>query len=174
MTDENPKSPWAWPGIVDKMKELLTRGETSSKVAKALNKDFPTRLTRNAVIGKAHRLKIIRPATAPKVRGEALRQANNVAARKQAQKPKPKPKAKSFVPEPRPPRQIPADKIWLDVEGSKPFLERRHCECAWPVGDKRVCSAPIKKGSYCKAHARVAYVATSSPRDLERGLRRHL
>jgi hypothetical protein len=51
-------SPWALHGekIVERLKELFSAGGSCAQIAAVLSTDFQTRVTRNAVIGKASRL----------------------------------------------------------------------------------------------------------------------
>jgi GcrA cell cycle regulator len=126
-------------------------------------------VTRNAVLGKIHRLGLSKPRA-------------------------PRPPAKR-TPEPRPrrplvsaaravllaqPRAVAAAPVPLDVgPGLVPHLEdlpRRACH--WPLGDPQAndfafCGRPAETGPYCPAHAGVAYRGPGvSVVELERLLRR--
>ena len=148
-----PRSPWEWPGIVDRLIGLVGTGLGSTGIAKILSREFPVCLTRNAVIGKRDRLGIKGPAKEPRqAQGETGRLVARLNVRKK----------------PNPPREIPPSDVWNDLPGSRPFLERKRDECAWPVGEGRVCCKPVEQGSYCSLHASIAYTGTGSAKDLLR------
>lgn len=58
-----PEDPWQKPGIIDKLKSMRASGISASIIAKALNDEFATSFSRNAIIGKASRLGLATPGT---------------------------------------------------------------------------------------------------------------
>jgi hypothetical protein len=130
---------------VEKLKELWSDGLSCTQVARALGGT-----TRNAVIGKVHRLGIDRKApSGPKPRsvpGHAPRMAQKSA------------EAKSIpesVSEPTPVPAKPTDLITLDKLGND--------TCRYPDkmrdGEHLFCGAAPKEGSpYCSAHHAITHV----------------
>ena len=126
------------------LKKLWGDGRTAAEIAKALGTGF----TRNAVIGKAHRLKLssrVSPISAP------------------APKVKPANTQKSaIVPRPRP---VMAAPVKIDVKGIK-MIDLKERMCRWPLGDPKdpefnFCGCNTVPGMpYCVDHARMAYQAT--------------
>lgn len=136
---------------IDQLKKLQAGGHSASQIAAKLGG-----VTRNAVIGKIHRLGLDpmakpRASSMPRAAKMLLRKAPKITA-----KPKVQPVA------PPPVRQD------IDVLRPKPLLKRimdsdwngRH-ECCWPVeGEKentRFCCHPVSgESSYCEYHRRAA------------------
>jgi len=128
---------------------LLTRlwgeGKTAAEIASALGG-----VTRNAVIGKAHRLKL----------------SNRVSPIQQNKKPT-APKTERKAPEPvkaAQPREKAGEVSLLDLE---PRM------CRWPLGDPQdeafgFCGEDKLSGvPYCEEHAKLAYQAASRNRILQ-------
>ena len=110
--------------------------------------------SRNAVLGKAHRLRLPRKKTAPVRR--------HVRARSHAVKPafvKPKPRP---LPRPRPVSPNP-NPIEIPVAVMLSIMELTDHACKFPIGDPRepgfgFCGHPSTEGKpYCAYHCRVAY-----------------
>lgn len=132
------------------LKKLWGEGKTAAEIAKELGG-----VTRNAVIGKAHRLKLSnrvspiqqnkKPVAAP---APAKQQQNN------------KPSATATPTVKRKPRvEIPID----DDRERIPLTDLKAGQCRWPIGDPRdenfgFCGAPSISGlPYCLEHAQIAY-----------------
>lgn len=147
-------SPWTDERIAT-LKRMWGEGATRSQIAAALGGG----ISRNAVIGKAHRLglasrpsPIIRDGRPSPMKGKRRARSLNAdaatsaaAARKrQVAAPEP-PKVQGYVPRPR--------------------ISSR--ECAWPEGEAlpyRFCGAPTVEGKpYCTDHCRLAYRGTPTP-----------
>ncbi|MCD8498131.1 MAG: GcrA family cell cycle regulator [Alphaproteobacteria bacterium] len=134
------------------LKKLWGEGKTAAEIASALGG-----ITRNAVIGKAHRLKLsnrlspIQPATK-----KTVKQAANTST----------PPAEKKVPKAKPAIQAPVGKGLSMAE-----LTAR--QCRWPEGDPKeagfgFCGHTIATGlPYCEEHARMAYQAASRNRILK-------
>ncbi len=116
------------------LKGLWANGLPASQIASILGGG----LTRNAIIGKVHRLKLVqrRPTPAPMAR---KRRVTTVPVAK-----------------PIPDTMIP-------IEQRKTLLQLTHRTCRWPVGhpgddDFFFCGAmPVHKQPYCAAHCQRAY-----------------
>ncbi len=124
------------------LKQLWGEGKTAAEIAKALGEG----VTRNAVIGKAHRLKLSN-------RVSPIQQNDNV---KPAE---PEKKAKPVVP-----------KV---VEGGVKLADLKERMCRWPTGDPKdadfhFCGCPSVPGiPYCAEHAKAAYQAPGRSRTLQ-------
>ena len=154
---------------VDLLKQLWGEGKTAKEIAQLLGGG----LTRNAVIGKAHRMKLsgrVSPIQQNKstqqkrVENEARSQGKLVDAKKPATKApmKPKEKVAKVTPLPLRRRDVPAaasEALGTPVELSQ-INERT---CRWPIGDPKeddfhFCGAESNPSlPYCDVHASIAY-----------------
>lgn len=161
-----------WPEAhVEQLRALWAEGKTATEIAMALGNGF----TRNAVIGKVHRLKLARrrrDGVQSSIRLEAL-------ARKLQAPPRVSP-GRGTPRDPKPlamQHRIAVRKAPVDVDASelkilksdawKPLpdtvplgLEQleRH-QCRWPIGDGPILFCGCDRGehhAYCDAHARLA------------------
>lgn len=132
---------------VSLLKKLWGEGKTAAEIAKTLGG-----VTRNAVIGKAHRLKL----------------SNRVSPIQQNKKPSPKPVEKKIV---RPPVQ--KFVVMIEKGPRVPLVELNNRMCRWPLGDPKeesfgFCGAENYAGlPYCADHAKVAYQAATRNRILK-------
>ena len=156
-------APWT-EERVEQLRKLWLDGLSASRIAGELAGG----VTRNAVIGKVHRLglsgRIKAPVAAPGLRPKpakpidvppravAMPMRGNVALAVQSQ-----PAAMPLR------RSTSEDKVVSMVENVT-IMELRESMCRWPVGDPsssefRYCGgkAPIGEGPYCKLHSRMAY-----------------
>lgn len=125
------------------LKKMWVEGKTAAEIAKELGG-----VTRNAVIGKAHRLKL----------------SNRVSPIQQNKKPVAKPviekKAEKVIVQKR-------------TEPSVSLLDLKAGECRWPIGDPReadfgFCGHGAIVGlPYCPEHAKAAYQAATRNRILQ-------
>ncbi len=147
---------------VEILSKLWADGLSASQIAKQLGG-----VTRNAVIGKVHRLglsgraKPSRPAT--------RRAAKPAAARTAAVKPKARAKPKTpSIPKIRSatqdaPLPAPVEAKPLPNGEFATILTIRDHMCKWPIGDPgdndfRFCGRKVKDSEpYCSAHCQVAY-----------------
>jgi GcrA cell cycle regulator len=147
---------------IEMLRRLWGQGQTASQIATALGG-----VTRNAVIGKAHRLGLTgRPSPIKRdaAGGDAPRR--RPAARRIAMTPQPKPmmpvqrtNVAAAQPEAAPP---PAPQ-----ERARAYPARAHGaggkSCSWPVGDPKqpgfhFCGEPAEPGRpYCPQHCHMAY-----------------
>lgn len=160
---------------VTTLKKLWLDGLSASQIAKQLGG-----VTRNAVIGKVHRLGL-----------------SGRAAPSQPQRPafKPQRVARPAAPAPQPVRRpavvggpvAPSPVIHrVEEAGSATVLTLGAHMCKWPIGDPSsdgfsFCGRRTgEDGPYCSEHARVAYqpaqkkTGRSGPSELARSLRRYI
>jgi GcrA cell cycle regulator len=158
---------------VDTLKKLWQDGLSASQIAKQLGG-----VTRNAVIGKVHRL------------GLSGRAAPSKPARPIFKAPRP---ARPAVSHPATPRRIaeptmqaasPTVRYHDESPGSATVLTLGAHMCKWPIGDPSTdgftfCGRRSSEGPYCVEHARVAYQPPqgrkkSTAAELARSLRRYI
>lgn len=160
---------------IEMLKEMWGHGYSASEIAKQLGG-----LTRNAVIGKAHRLKLSVRGAAPRIEAK---QQQRVAAVSMASSISPvssqagiKPSSRKRVmlrplpsmpmPTEMPPQERPSAFSALDnIKRSEGISVTKagDRQCRWPVGDPRspdfrFCGCPAYESlPYCIDHARIAY-----------------
>jgi len=119
-------------------------------------------LSKNAIIGKAHRLHLA-PRPSPILpKGSGSRPGQHRRIRKDGPSLPPLRSVADDTAPPRPPAPAPA-------ESAAPVFVRRVSRdpCCWPTGEPgtrsyRTCDAPAKPGKpYCVEHAEAAYVPAS-------------
>lgn len=126
---------------VELLTQLWGQGKTAAEIAKLLGEG----VTRNAVIGKAHRLKLSN-------RASPIQQNDNV---------KPKEPVK---------KTVKAKK--KSTKGVK-LADLKERMCHWPIGDPKdknfhFCGCPSAPGMpYCEEHAKIAYQAPGKARTLQ-------
>jgi GcrA cell cycle regulator len=140
---------------VEQLKTLWGGGGSASQIARALGG-----VTRNAVIGKVHRLGLAGRASPSRSERPRLPMA---------------PKAPSVR------AQVPAlpvveeDPLTLEDGNFATVLTISDRMCRWPIGDPAAtefhfCGRSPKAGSpYCEAHARKAYQPQQQRRDKDKG-----
>ena len=127
---------------VEQLRSLWTEGLSASQIARVLGG-----VTRNAVIGKVHRLGLAGRATPARADRPRLPSAPKVTVRAQT------PAAPVVEEEP----------VILDDGSFATVLTINDRMCKWPIGDPsenefHFCGRKPKNGSpYCEAHARKAY-----------------
>ena len=131
---------------VEKLKELWSKGHTASQIAGMLGDT-----TRNAVIGKAHRLNL--EARAPSKQSSLPKSRENRQIIKRS--PAPMSRKAKF-------QSILLDKNF-EAENPKKLEELDDSTCRWPNGhpdqsDFYFCGRkPVEKFSYCKLHILYAF-----------------
>jgi GcrA cell cycle regulator len=129
---------------VEQLKTLWTEGLSASQIARALGG-----VTRNAVIGKVHRLGLAGRASPSRAERPRLPMAPKVPSMRAHHVP-----AAPVVEE---------DPLLLDDGNFATVLTISDRMCRWPIGDPagtefHFCGRSPKAGSpYCEAHARKAY-----------------
>ena len=159
---------------VELLKKLWQDGLSASQIAKQLGG-----VTRNAVIGKVHRL------------GLSGRAAPSQPARPVFKAPRP---ARPVATAPAAPRRVVTEEVRtapmpvpvhrIEEPGSATVLTLGAHMCKWPIGDPSsdgftFCGRRSSEGPYCGEHARVAYQPQQSkkkagPTELARSLRRYI
>ena len=173
---------------VEKLKAMWGEGQSASQIAKELGG-----VTRNAVIGKVHRLGLSnRASSKPAAPAADAKPAKPAAPKVEAA---PAPKAEPAAPpkpviqsatarrEPPPPtpamledQQRTAEALAAIEKKAKKLnlLELTERTCKWPIGDPATsafwfCGLPVQAGKpYCEAHVTVAFQPASSRRDRRR------
>jgi GcrA cell cycle regulator len=148
---------------VDLLRRLWNDGLSASQVAAELGPG----ITRNAVIGKIHRLGLAERAKTPNAQRPR-------AAKPSRQHPSPRGQgptvmgnvALAFAPRPltAPAPRLMAEEVVVPISERVTLMELREAMCRWPIGDPttsefRFCGAksPDGQGPYCSHHARLAY-----------------
>jgi GcrA cell cycle regulator len=178
---------------VETLKKMWSEGQSASQIAKELGG-----VTRNAVIGKVHRLGLSnRSGGAP---AKPVTKEKPAATRPAAEKAEAKPTAESvaqpaekpvvplrrqIIPAGQPlPPQPSANEISPEALASVREVEKKSKKislmeltertCKWPVGDPATddfwfCGLTVQPGKpYCEAHVGVAFQPMSSRRDRRR------
>jgi len=175
---------------VETLKTLWGEGQSASQIAKVLGG-----VTRNAVIGKVHRLglasrtaakpepaKAVKEAPAPKAKAKAKASPKLVEKPAAVAKDKPKPltthkppSVTSTFPHPPAPSEPLVDLVDVDAAAKKlSLLELNERTCKWPIGDPSAgefyfCGHAAAPGKpYCSSHVAAAYQPMSSRRDRDR------
>ena len=142
--------PWT-DDRVETLTQLWREGASATQIANRLGG-----VTRNAVIGKIHRL------------GLSGRGAPSAPGTR-----RPKPKAEPRLRRPSPLRLSPKRVALGDAGDQRPpetgtatILSVRFGQCRWPIGDPLaddfcLCGRPAERGAYCAPHGALAYRATS-------------
>ena len=142
------------PEKVEKLKELWGKGSTASEIAQILGG-----VTRNAVIGKAHRLNLSGKIQTKKSSSFVANNSNdeNKIARKNLRRGK----FKSLI----------IDKNF-EPENPKQLEELNENSCKWPIGHPNednfyFCGRTSLKGfSYCKLHLLYAFQPKNKKEDV--------
>ena len=142
---------------IEEMRRLWKDGLSAGQIAAELGGT-----SRNAVLGKLNRLKLLRsrlPASPPMRAPREVLPPLSDAARGLA--------LRAVAPEPPayPELDVP-ESVFSPLPGvpARPWLSREDDECAFPVGgdgaDLKSCCAPVRQGSaYCAVHHRRVYRA---------------
>ena len=131
----------------EKLKELWTKGHTASQIAEILGGT-----TRNAVIGKAHRLNLETRGTSKKQSAKPVNIIDKDTQKTKTQKLGRKAKFKALL----------LDKSF-EKENPKKLEELTDDTCRWPIGHPYeekfyFCGRkPMEKFPYCKLHVLYAF-----------------
>jgi len=173
----------AWTNeIVEQLKQHWIDGKSASQIASLLGNG----VTRNAVIGKVHRLGLAGRATAPSAtiprpRRTAPPPAHRVAGPRLGSSP---PRvmrgatALALAAETLPEVQEPEfESVVVPMSLRVTIVELKESMCRWPLGDPatsefRYCGSPAASGPYCAYHGGLAYQpAQERRRDRDRARR---
>jgi GcrA cell cycle regulator len=161
---------------VELLKKLWADGLSASQIAKQLGG-----VTRNAVIGKVHRLGLSGRA-AP---SQPARPAFKAPRAPRAAVAAPAAPRRIEAPAPAPVAAMPTSPVvYKEEPGSATVLTLGAHMCKWPIGDPAsdsfsFCGRRSSDGPYCSDHARVAYQpqqkrVRSGTSKLARSLRRYM
>ena len=163
---------------VGALKKLWLEGQSASQIAKQLGGG----VTRNAVIGKVHRLGLSGRATP----SQPARTATTFRPARTRTTPPAQPSAPRRIeaaqPQPRPVAPTPSLPAVAEMPGTATVMTLGAHMCKWPIGDPSstefsFCGRRASEGVYCVEHARVAYqpqVRKGGSNDLARSLRRYI
>jgi hypothetical protein len=150
-------------GMLERLRALCADRDSGSftAIADKLNREFGTNVSRSAVLGKAHRLKI---AKRPRPQTQAPRFKQPVP------KPAPKPAPVAAIAKPAPLSKPapPQPTVVLDRAACKHpdgvhLSDLRGHHCKWPLWDHReqptlmFCGETAEIGPYCGGHAALSY-----------------
>jgi len=163
---------------VGALKKLWLEGQSASQIAKQLGGG----VTRNAVIGKVHRLGLSGRATP----SQPARAATNFRPARVRTTPPAQPSAPRRIeaaqPAPRPIVAAPVQPTVAELPGTATVMTLGAHMCKWPIGDPSstefsFCGRRASEGVYCGEHARVAYqpqIKRGGKEELARSLRRYI
>lgn len=141
---------------VSVLKKLWGEGRTAAEIAKELGG-----VTRNAVIGKAHRLKLSNRVSP--IQQNNKKPVQKVVERKEVERETVQQNVTVFVPSEKP-------KIRASQARLQSLLDLKPRACRWPVGDPKeegfgFCGCDAIPGlPYCGDHAKLAYQPASRNR----------
>jgi GcrA cell cycle regulator len=166
---------------INLLKRMWKEGKSAAEIAKTLGKG----VTRNAVIGKAHRMGLSgRPSPIkkpPPAKKSASVKKNDATAESKSAPASAKGFAKKTSSVPQPPatakKKAPGErevaepykmiKEAIPPGGGVALIDLSERMCKWPIGDPRepdftFCGRPIRQGTpYCPDHAAMAYQTSS-------------
>jgi GcrA cell cycle regulator len=143
------------------LKRLWVEGKTAAEIAKLIGGG----VTRNAVIGKAHRLKL--SGRISPIQENARGDAGTVRTVSAPRKPQKQTVAKVSNRDIIAPVYVPPVEENYCFGNGVSLVELRERSCRWPIGDPKesgfkFCGGPSEEGiPYCNHHARVAYQVAS-------------
>jgi GcrA cell cycle regulator len=166
---------------VEQLRQHWIEGKSASQIASLLGHG----LTRNAVIGKVHRLGLAGRAKSPSSSGSHSRQSSSQHGAHRAAAPRAAPVAPRIVrgatalavqPQTAAEVEPQPEGVVLPMSLRVTIVELKEAMCRWPLGDPsspdfRYCGSPVANGPYCAHHGRLAYQpAQERRRDRERRL----
>ena len=157
---------------VDLLSRLWLEGRSASQIATELGQG----VTRNAVIGKVHRLGLSgRVKLAPSAPATRLRvKPVNKQDERQPHVVSIAPAMETLAPPPPAIAQRPSSDVVIPFSNRVTIMELRDTMCRWPLGDPtsvdfRYCgSRSGALGPYCDEHARMAFQPTQERRRIAR------
>ncbi len=150
---------------VEQLKTMWIDGKSASQIANELANG----VTRNAVIGKVHRLGLSGRAktpamSAPRPRAQKPRQMTPIARPTGGAPMTRGANALAYAPVVTTrPVMRPVEEVVIPISERVTIMELKESMCRWPLGDPtnsefRYCGADSPIGvSYCKYHSRIAY-----------------
>jgi GcrA cell cycle regulator len=160
---------------VGALKKLWLEGQSASQIAKQLGGG----VTRNAVIGKVHRLGLSGRAAPSQPARATFRPSRPRPAAQPTQAPSAPRRIEAVQPRTVSAPSVPAP--MPDLPGTATVMTLGAHMCKWPIGDPSstefsFCGRRASEGVYCVEHARVAYQpqVKRGATDLARSLRRYI
>ncbi|MCZ8100409.1 MAG: GcrA cell cycle regulator [Burkholderiales bacterium] len=150
---------------VELLKKLWNQGLSASQIAGELGNG----VTRNAVIGKVHRLGLSGRAKTPAPQAARPRKATRAPSHPLSHGPTIRGNlalTPKIAPAPAPAPSVapsPAQEVVIPISERVTIMELRDSMCRWPHGDPtspdfRFCGAKSPPGTpYCSYHAQIAY-----------------
>lgn len=160
---------------INTLKKMWKEGKSAAEIAKTLGKG----VTRNAVIGKAHRMGLsgrpspIKKPAPPKKEAAKAKEKPQAAPKAAAPAPKKTAAAPAAKSQPVPPSREAAEELKKmereapQIGGGVALIDLTERMCKWPIGDPRdadfsFCGRGIRVGTpYCAEHAAMAYQTSS-------------
>jgi GcrA cell cycle regulator len=169
--------------IVEQLKQHWGEGKSASQIASLLGHGF----SRNAVIGKVHRLGLAGRAKSPSPAAPRPRQPRTLLAGPRPARPSavvPRiargATALAIAPQALADTEAEAfESVVVPMSLRVTILELKESMCRWPLGDPtspdfRYCGSPANSGPYCPHHGALAYQPAQErrrERDRRAGLR---
>ena len=160
---------------VGALKKLWLEGQSASQIAKQLGGG----VTRNAVIGKVHRLGLSGRAAPSQPARATFRPSRPRPAAQPTQTPSAPRRIEAVQPRAAAVPSVATTKPHLP--GTAPVMTLGAHMCKWPIGDPSsnefsFCGRRASESVYCVEHARVAYQpqVKRGATDLARSLRRYI
>lgn len=159
--------------IIDRLRTYWYSGQPASQCARAINAEFGTRFSRNAVIGKAHRIGLVQrgrnfhrvpaPAPPPKPRQvKKLRTATQLKASPSLAAIE----SGTFAQFADSEASASIEALELDVFAQPVTItELRSHHCRWPLGNRFCGARRLASRPYCRAHALIAYQPASKRKE---------
>lgn len=151
---------------VELLKKLWNQGLSASQIAGELGGG----VTRNAVIGKVHRLGLSGRAKAPAPQAARPRKATRPPSHPMMHQPAPQVRGNlALSPKPVAPAPVieiapaPSPEVVIPISERVTIMDLRESMCRWPHGDPtsaefRFCGAKSPPGTpYCAYHSQIAY-----------------
>jgi len=149
----------SWPAAHSQaLREYLAMGMSFSRIADAINAQFGTRYSRNAMIGRARRMGLVRPAQ-PGDRSVTPRKASTPHLQRPGKRRAPRRKSPASKPAPAKRRKLRCVEI---APRHLTLMELGPGDCRYPYGGDvegeaiSFCGHPQRVGSsYCAPHFRL-------------------
>ena len=149
---------------VELLRKLWLDGHSASQISAELGQG----VTRNAVIGKVHRLGLSGRAKAPGAQAAASMRERQTPRRQPGRSMAPMVRGNvALAMQPRhfiEPAPKPVEQVVVPISERVTLMELKEAMCRWPLGDPataefRFCGIKSsgKPGPYCAYHARIAY-----------------
>ena len=160
---------------VEQLRQAWMEGKSASQIASLLGHG----LTRNAVIGKVHRLGLAGRAKSPNAGGAHARPQQTPQSSRSRAAPRVAPSpaagmvrgATALAIRPQALAEVAheIETVVLPMSVRVTIVELKEAMCRWPLGDPtspdfRYCGSPTNAGPYCQYHGRLAYQPAESRR----------